>query len=225
MTRSSFTHELHEIKDEVLLLGSMVENAVMEAARALRDNDLDQSRRVVKNDLNINRRRYEIETTIMVLMATQQPIARDLRTLAASLDVCTELERIGDYAKGIATINLRSQGIGMPALLREIYSMAIDAVDMLHRAMTTYANEDISAARLVIADDDVIDAKYEHLYTGAVQNVINDPRNIERANYVIWVAHNLERSGDRATNICERVIFIVTGERYPDTALMPALTI
>lgn len=220
MMRNTFSQELHEIKDEVLILGSMVENAVMASAQALKDNDLPRSWQILKDDTTINRRRYEIETSIMVLIATQQPIARDLRTLAASLDICTELERIGDYAKGIATINLRSEGLSMPALLREIYAMAEKAVDMLHRAMTTYADEDLNAAWLVIADDDVIDSCYNKLYTNAVQSVINDPRNIDRANYVIWVAHNLERLGDRSTNICERVMFIVTGERHPAAIAM-----
>lgn len=108
----------------------------------------------------------------------------------------------------------------MPTLLREIYAMAEKAVDMLHHAMTTYADEDMNAAGLVIADDDIIDASYNSLYTNAIQTVINDPRNIDRANYVIWVAHNLERLGDRATNICERVMFIVTGERHPEAIAM-----
>jgi phosphate transport system protein len=218
--RKTFNQEMQEIKDEVLLLSSMVENAVMTSVQALKDNDLNCSRQILQEDKTINRRRYEIEASIMVLMATQQPIAHDLRTLAASLDVCTELERIGDYAKGIATINLRSDEIGMPTLLREIYAMAEKATDMLHRAMTTFAREDVNAAGLVIADDDIIDACYTSLYTHAVQSVINDPRNIDRANYVIWVAHNLERVGDRATNICERVMFIVTGARHPDAIAM-----
>lgn len=218
--RLTFNQEMQEIRDEVLLLGSMVENAVMDSVQALKDNDLQRSRQILEGGLRINRRRYEIETSIMVLMATQQPIARDLRTLAASLDVCTELERIGDYAKGIATINLRSEGLSMPTLLREIYAMAEKGVDMLHRAMTTYAEEDTETAGLVIADDDIIDACYNSLYTNAIHSVLNDPRNIDRANYVIWVAHNLERLGDRATNICERVMFIVTGERHPEAIAM-----
>jgi phosphate transport system protein len=214
--RKTFSQEMQEIKDEVLLLGSMVENAIIKSAMALRENDLERSRQILQHDMRINTRRYELETSIMVLMATQQPIARDLRMLAASLDICTELERIGDYAKGIATINLRSEGLSMPVLLREIYSMAEKAVDMLHRAMTTYSDEDVNAAILVITQDDIIDACYTSLYNNAVQSVIRDPRNIDRANYVIWVAHNLERLGDRATNICERVLFIVTGERHPE---------
>ena len=219
MARKSFGQEMQEVKDDVLLLSSMVENAVMEAIQALKDNDLDHSRQVLKNDIAINRKRYEIELSIMILIATQQPIARDLRTLAASLDICTELERIGDYAKGIAIINLRSEGISMPAILREIHSMAEKAVDLLHRSMTAYADEDLPSVKMLIAEDDVIDACYTSLYTNAIQSLIRDPRNIDRCNYVIWVAHNLERLGDRATNISERVFFIITGERYQEIFL------
>ncbi len=220
MVHTTFTQELHEIKDDVLLLSSMVENAVMESVRALKERDLERSRRVLQEDLVINRKRYEIETSIMMLIATQQPIARDLRTLAASLGVCTELERIGDYAKGIATINLRSGGIGVPALLREVFSMAEKVVDMLHRAMTVYAEEDLPSVKIVMADDNIIDASYTSLYANALQWLITDPRSIDRTNYVIWVAHNLERMGDRAANICERVFYIITGERYEEIFIM-----
>jgi phosphate transport system protein len=194
----------------------MVEYAVIESVLALKENDPVRSRRVLQDDLVINRKRYEIENSIMILIATQQPIARDLRTLAASLGVCTELERIGDYAKGIATINLRSGGIGMPSLLREILSMAEKAVDLLHRTMNAYADEDLPAVKSLIVQDDVIDASYNRLYADALQCLITEPQNIDRTNYVIWVAHNLERVGDRASNICERVFYIVTGERYQE---------
>ena len=220
MPRTTFAHEMQEIKDDVLLLGSMVEQAVMESAEALRDNDLEHSRRVLSKDLNINTKRFEIEISIMVLMATQQPIAQDLRLLAASLDICTELERMGDYAKGIANINLRSEGLSLPYILRDIYAMAEKAVDMLHRAMTTFADNDVQTAKSIILEDDVIDECYTQLYYEAVNNVLGDLSNIERANYVIWAAHNLERLGDRVTNICERVIYIVTGER-PELAPTP----
>jgi phosphate transport system protein len=214
MLRSTFSQEMQAVKDDILLLGSMVEDAVLSSVEALRDNNLERSRFVIANHIYINRRRFEIETAIMVLMATQQPIARDLRTLAASLDIRTELERMGDYAKGISNINLRSGGSSMPIILREVYTMADKAVDMLHRAMTTFADEDVQAAKAVIRDDDMIDECYTKLYCDAVSSVVGDPRNIERANYIIWAAHNLERLGDRTTNICERVVFMVTGERY-----------
>jgi len=201
-----------EIKNEVLLLGSIVEEAVIDSAGALRDNDLDRSSQVILNDVRINRKRYEIEISIIVLMATQQPVARDLRMLAASLNICTELERMADYAKEIANINIRSEGLSMPGILKDIHSMAEKAVDMLHRAMTTFADEDMQSAQNIILEDDMIDECYTELYQQAVNNVLGDPRNIDRVNYVIWVAHNLERLGDRVTNICERVIYIVTGE-------------
>jgi len=214
MSRTSFGQEMQEVKNEILLLASMVEEAVMESAQALKDNDLDRSRRVIQSDLRINRKRFEIEISIIVLMATQQPAARDLRRLAAHLEICSELERMGDYAKGIANINIRSEGLSLPRILKDVYSMAEKAVDMLHRAMTSFADEDLRTAKDIIQEDDMIDECYSRLYHQAVHNVLGDPRNIERANYIIWVAHNLERLGDRTTNICERVIYMVTGERY-----------
>jgi len=213
MSRTSFGQEMQEVKDEILLLASMVEEAVMESVQALKDNDLDRSRQVLLNDLHINRKRFEIEISIIVLMATQQPAARDLRRLAANLEICSELERMGDYAKAIANINIRSEGLSLPRILKDVYSMAEKAVDMLHRAMTTFADEDLKTAKAIIREDDMIDECYSRLYNEAVHNVLGDPRNIERANYVIGVAHNLERLGDRVTNICERVIYVITGER------------
>jgi phosphate transport system protein len=213
MSRKTFGQEMQEVKDEILLLSSMVEQAVMNSAEALKNNDLEHARKILSNDIFINRKRFEIEYSIMVLIATQQPMAHDLRRLAASLDICTELERMGDYAKGIASINIRSEGLSLPRVLREIYSMAEKAVNMLHRAMTTFAEEDLQTAKAIIQEDDVIDECYSKLYNEAIHTVLGDPRNIERANYVIWAAHNLERLGDRVTNICERVVYIVTGER------------
>src|SRR5215510_14671738 len=213
MSTIPFSQETQEIKNEILLLSSMVEEAVIDSVWALKENNLERSQRVLLKDMQINRRRFEIEISAMVVMATQQPTARDLRMLAASLDICSELERMGDYAKEIANINIRSEGLSLPAILKDIYSMAAKAVDMLHRAMTAFADEDMPTATAIIGEDDVIDECYTKLYYEAVNNVLGDPRNIERANYVLWIAHNLERLGDRTTNVCERVIYIVTGER------------
>ena len=223
MPRKSFGHEIQEVKNEILLLASMVEEAVMESVQALKDNDLDRSRQVLQNDLRINRKRFEIEISIIVLMATQQPAARDLRRLAANLEICSELERMGDYAKGIANINIRSEGLSLPRILRDIYSMAEKAVDMLHRAITTFADEDLQAAKAIVQEDDVIDECYSKLYYEAVHNVLGDPRNIERTNYVIGVAHHLERLADRVTNICELVIYIITGERSELSSVLKEL--
>jgi phosphate transport system protein len=182
------------------------EQAVMSSVAALRDNDLEHSRQIHSADVQINRKRFEIEHSIMVLIATQQPIAHDLRRLAAGLDICTELERMGDYAKAIANVNIRSEGLSLPRILRDIYSMAERAVDMLHRAMTAFADEDLQAAKAILQEDDLIDERYAKLYNEVVHSVLDYPRNIERANYILWTAHNLERLG-------ERVIYIATGQR------------
>jgi len=214
MSHILFSQETQEIKNEVLLLSSMVEEGVMDSVWALKENNLERSQRVLLKDMQINQRRFEIEISAMVTMATHQPNGRELRALAASLDICSELERMGDYAKEIANINIRSEGLGLPVILRDIYSMAQKAVDMLHRAMTTFAEEDMPAAMTIIHEDDIIDQCYTKLYHEAVKTVLEDPRNIDRANYVIWIAHNLERLADRTTNVCERVIYIVTGEHY-----------
>lgn len=219
MHRKNFSQELQDVKDEILLLSSMVEQAVIDSVSALKDNDLTRARQILVNDSFINRKRFEIEHSIIVLIATQQPIAHDLRLLASSLDICTELERMGDYAKEIANINIRSEGLSMPYILNEICSMAEKVVDMLHRAMTTFADEDPATAEHIIQEDDIIDECYSRLYQEAVQSVLKDPRNIERANYVIWIVHNLERLGDRVTNICERVIYIVAS-KYPPSNIV-----
>jgi phosphate transport system protein len=213
MQRKTFSQEMQEVKDELLLLSSMVEQAVMDSAAALKDNDIERARVIYSRDIFINRKRFEIEYSIMVMIATQQPIAHDLRMLASSLDICTELERMGDYAKGIANLNIRSEGLSLPHILRDVYSMAEKAVDMLHRGMTAFANDDPETAEDIMLEDDIIDECYSRLYQDAIQSVLRDPRNIERANYIIWAAHNLERLGDRVTTICERVIYMVRGER------------
>jgi phosphate transport system protein len=220
MSQKTFSQEKQEIKDEILLLSSMVEQAIMSSAEALKNNDQQYARQILSRDIFINRKRFEIEISIMVLMATQQPAAHDLRRLASSLDICTELERMGDYAKGIANIILRSEGLHLPRILRNVYAMAEKAVDMLHRAMTAFAEEDLESAQIIIQEDDIIDQCYSKLYAEVIQSVLEDPRNIERANYVIWAAHNLERLGDRVTNICERIAYIVTGE-HPELEVVP----
>jgi phosphate transport system protein len=146
MQRKTFSQELHEVKDDVFLLSRMVEQAVMDSVAALKNNDLVRAHQILAKDRFINRKRFEIETSIMILIATQHPIAHDLRLLTSSLDICTGLERMGGYAKGIANSNTRSHALGLPPVLKDIYSMAEKAVEMLHRAMTTFADEDIVTA-------------------------------------------------------------------------------
>ncbi len=212
MLRKTFQSEIAQIKDEILILGSMVEQALLQAVEALKKRDVDASRRVLEMDLQINARRFAIENQVVVLIATQQPMARDLRLLASILEITSELERMGDYAKGIAKINLRMGNEPLLKPLIDIPLMAQKGVDMLHRALTAFINEDAAAARQIPQEDDEVDDLYHQVYRELMTFVLQDPQNIERANWLLWAAHNLERFADRVSNICERTLFYLTGE-------------
>jgi len=212
MIRKTFELELQQVKDDILVLGSMVEQAVLDSMEALKKRDIPASHRIFELDRRINEKRFAIENQCMILIATQQPMARDLRLLASMLDVASELERMGDYAKGIATINIRMGDQPLLKPLIDLPRMAAKGVDMLHRALVAFINEDAESARAIPAEDDEVDALYEQIYRELMTFVIADPKTIERANYLLWAAHNMERMADRVTNICERAVFVVTGE-------------
>jgi phosphate transport system protein len=212
MIRKTFEHELQEVKDAILVLGSMVEQAVSDSMDALKKRDIRASEKIYEQDRQINEKRFVIENQCMILIATQQPMARDLRLLASMLDVASELERMGDYAKGIATINIRMGDQPLLKPLIDLPRMAAKAADMLHRSLTAFITGDADAARAIPAEDDEVDALYTQIYRELMTYVIADPKTIERANMLLWAAHNLERMADRVTNICERTVFVVTGE-------------
>ena len=212
MLRKTFETEIRQVKDDVLLLGSMVEKAILDSVEALKKRDIKFSRKIIAEDAEINKKRFEIENQLMILIATQQPMAHDLRLLASILEIISELERMGDYAKGIANINIRMGDQPLLKPLIDIPRMAQKGVDMLHRALTAFINEDVATARAIPVEDDEVDALYNQVYHELMMFVIQDPRTIERANWLLWAAHNLERFADRVTNICERTVFIATGE-------------
>ena len=212
MIRKTFESEIQQVKDEVLLLGSMVEHAIIGSVEALKKRDLKAAERIISQDREINMKRFAIENQLMVLIATQQPMAHDLRFLASTMEIISELERMGDYAKGIANINIR---MGEEALLKpliDIPRMAQKGADMLHRSLTAFVNEDVEVANSIPIEDDEVDALYNQIYRELMLIIIQEPKSIERANWLLWVAHNLERVADRVTNICERTVFIATGE-------------
>ncbi len=211
MPRQAFERELQHLEDEMLALASMVEEAITHSVDSLRLQDLDSARGLVEADDAINEKRFDIEDECMIAIATQQPMASDLRILAAILHITTELERIGDYAKGIARITLM---IGQDPLLKpliDIPRMAEQARLMLHQAMEAFIERDVARAKVIPDQDDLVDDLYNQVYRELMTYVLKDPKNIDQANYLLWAAHNLERTADRVTNICERVIFMVTG--------------
>jgi phosphate transport system protein len=212
MVRKTFETEIRQVKDNVLILGSMVEQALLNSVDALKKRDIKAAEKIFADDKEINKKRFQIENQLMVLIATQQPMARDLRVLASTLEIISELERMGDYAKGISNINLRMGDTPLLKPLIDVPRMANKGVDMLHRALTAFVNEDVEIAKSLPVEDDEVDALYNQIYRELMTFVIADPKTIERANWLLWVAHNLERFADRVTNICERTIFIATGE-------------
>lgn len=212
MLRKTFENEIQQLKDEIIVLGSMVEQSIMESVEALKKRDLETSKKIIELDHQINAKRFALENQVMILIATQQPMAHDLRLLASILEVISELERMGDYGKGIGVINIRMGDQPLLKPLVDIPRMAKIGTSMLHRALTAFVNEDVEAARAIPPEDDEVDALYEQIYRELMTFIMEDPKNIERANWLLWASHNLERFADRVTNICERTVFIATGE-------------
>lgn len=210
--RETLDRAIKKLLNEILIQGSMVENAIKESVDALINRDVEQAKVIYEGDRQINKKQFEIEESVITLIATQQPMARDLRLLTAILEVTTELERMGDYAKGIARITVR---LGQEILLEpisEIPPMAEVCVDLLHRALHAFVDKDAEAARTIPKEDDKVDAFYNRIYRELMNHMIADPSTIDQANHLLWVAHNLERVADRVTNVCERIVFVVTGE-------------
>jgi phosphate transport system protein len=213
VTRETFDRELQRLQDEVLVLGSLVEKAIVESVDLLKRRDIDGSCRLIRQDRRvINEKRYAIESDALTLIATQQPMAVDLRLIAAILEIAHELERMGDYAKGIAKINVMMGGEPLLKPLIDVPVMAEKARDMLHRSLEAFVHRDVELARAIPQEDDEVDALYNQVYRELLTLMMQNPRDIDRATYLLWVAHNLERTADRVANICERVIFTVTGE-------------
>lgn len=212
MPRQTFAREMQRLQEDILALGTTVAEALMASVESLKHRDFDEAHRLIADDIKVNKKRFSIEGDILALIATQQPMAGDLRTLAAMLEITTELERIGDYAKGIAKVNLL---IGDKPLIKPIVDiprMVIKATDMLRRSLDAFVRQDVEAARSIPKEDDEVDALYNQVHRELLTYILADPRNLEQANYLLWAAHNLERAADRVTNICERVVFTVTGE-------------
>ena len=212
MTRQAFDRELSQLQDDMLTMGSMVEKAMDEAISALLARDVTRAQERIGEDIAINERRFALEEKCLLLIATQQPMASDLRVLAAVLDITSNLERLADYAKGIDKITIMLGDEPLIKPLVDIPIMAAKSVAMLRESMDAFVRHDAEAARKLAARDDEIDAYYDQIYHELLGFMLADPRTINQATLLLWITHNIERFADRVTNICERVIFMVTGE-------------
>jgi phosphate transport system protein len=212
MPRTALEHQLAEIQEDMLVLANMVESAIERGIQALRNRDAEQARQIIADDLKVNRKRYETEEKCLELMATQQPLASDLRTIVAVLYIIVDLERMGDHAEGIAKIALTLADEAPLKPYIDIPRMAQVAIDMLTGSLEAFKTRDADRARSICDADDEVDALYDQVYRELLTFMLQDPRTIQRATHLTWVAHNLERIADRATNICERVVYLVEGK-------------
>jgi phosphate transport system protein len=209
--RATFDRELSKLQDEVLVLGSMVERAVLRSVEALKQRDREAAKEIIQADEEINAKRFEIEDACLFLIASQQPLAEDLRLIAAVLEIITDLERMGDHASGIAEINLMMGDEPLVKPLIDVPRMAQIGAEMLRGSMEAFVQRDAEMAYEIASRDDEVDQLYNQTYNELLTVMLSNPRTISGATFLLWVAHNLERVADRATNICERVIFTVTG--------------
>jgi phosphate transport system protein len=210
--RTAFHKRLREIQYDIMVMGSMGSKAIVRSIEALKNRNQELARQIIEDDRKINDKRFEIEEKCVELIATQQPMASDLRIITAILNITTELERIADYAVGIARIVIYIGDEPPLNPLIDIPRMAELTVDMLSRSMDAFINRDIEAAKKIAGEDDLVDNLYDQVFRELLTIMAEDPKTITRATRLMWTAHNLERAADRVTNICERIVFIVTGK-------------
>jgi phosphate transport system protein len=212
MSRETYQKNLREIQDEVLLMGSMVEKALALSMQSLVKRDLELAKKTVDDDKIVDSKRFEIEERASDLMATQAPMACDLRILLATLSIITDLERMADHAAGNAKIAIMIGNEPPLKPLIDLPRMNEKVINMLHRSLDAFILHDAECARKIVPEDDEIDNLYDQVFRELLTFMMEDPRTITRATRLMWVGHNLERTGDRVTNICERVVFMVTGK-------------
>ncbi|MBI5328068.1 MAG: phosphate signaling complex protein PhoU [Deltaproteobacteria bacterium] len=212
MTREAYHKALKELENELLTMGEMVAKAMKDSIEALKTRDMEMSKKIIKDDIIINKKRFEIEERCLQMIATQQPMAVDLRTIAAILSIIADMERMGDHAEGNAKINLLIGSEPLVKPLIDVPRMSEKGLSMLDRVLKAFINRDAKTARAICDEDDEVDALYEQIYRELLFLMIENPKKIEGATYLIWLAHNLERIADRVTNIAERVVFMVTGK-------------
>ncbi len=211
--RETYTSQLYNLSDQVLYMGNMVEQAIRLSIKAFQEQDQNNARKIIQDDQKINEKRYSLENKCIELIATQQPMGKDVRFLTAVLEIITELERIGDYAKGISKITLLiPDNVDDHLVLDDLVLMTEKGLSMLGRALAAFVNGDVETARQIPMEDDEVDNLYNRIAMELTRLVIADPEKVYTTNYLMWAAHNLERLADRVTNICERIVYVSTGE-------------
>ncbi|MCZ7542004.1 MAG: phosphate signaling complex protein PhoU [Anaerolineae bacterium] len=210
--RTTLDRELIALRDNVLKLSHLVDGAIERSIQALKEADVDLARQIIADDEQINALRYQVEQECYLLLVLHQPAARDLRAIVTAIHIVVELERIGDHARGIAKLAIPLAAEPPLKPLIDVPRMAQISREMLRAGLQAYLDYDADLAARTALRDDEVDQLDEQVYRELLTYMISDPRTISRATYLLWVSHNLERIADRMTNICERVVFMVTGE-------------
>lgn len=210
--RAAYDRSFTNIQEDILRLSDMVDQAIGLALESLKNRDQALAQRIIEDDEDVNALRFEIEEDCLKLIATQQPAATDLRAVVAAMNIVVDVERMGDYAVGIAKTVIRMGDEPLLKPLIDIPRMVEIAREMLREAVRAYSDRDPVKARQVAARDDEIDHLYKAIFDELVEIMAENPQGVTRATYLLWVAHNLERIGDRVTNIAERVVFVTTGD-------------
>jgi phosphate transport system protein len=212
MPRTTFDTELTELKTKLLAYGTRVQGVIGEGMETLKTRDRALAEALIQNDEHLNETRYELEEECYMLMATQGPMAGDLREILSILLIAIELERIADHAKNLAEITLHMGSEPLLKPLIDLPRMAEESQQMLARALGAFAHNDARAAEAVAAMDDEIDNLYKQIFRELMSYIVEDPRTVTRAMNLLFAAHNLERIGDCITNIAERVVYASTGK-------------
>jgi phosphate transport system protein len=210
--KESLQKLLDEVKAEVVDMGKTVELALSKSIEALKKRDLNQAHQLIADDTLVNEKRFAIEKKCIDIMARHKLVTHDLNAIVAILNIITELERIGDYAAGIAKIVIMIGNEPPLKPLIDIPRMSEITIDMIHNSLKSFIDNDYKAAIQVVGMDEVVDSIYDQIFRELLTFMMTDPKSINRATRLIWVAHNIERAADRATNICERVVYVLTGK-------------
>ena len=211
MTRERYSHQIQELRDDVVAMSSMVDKAIARSIEALKRQDVQQAREVIRADAAINNHRWKTEEQALLILATQAPMAGDLRLISSVIHILTELERMADHAAGNARIVVDTANEPLLKPLVDLPRMAELSRAMLADSITAFIQDDAESARAIVDRDDDVDELYNQIYRELLTYMMADPSTINRATHLLWAAHNLERIADRVTNICERVVFTVTG--------------
>jgi phosphate transport system protein len=210
-TRAALDHRLREVRDNIIRMGQLVDSAIDRSITALKNQDQTLARQIIADDTAINNLRFAVEEECLTLIATQQPMASDLRVIVAAMNVVNDLERMADHATGIAKTVLRMGSEPLLKPLIDLPRMASTTRDMLKRSLDAFLARDAAAALAIAGQDDEVDHLYRAIFDELLAIMARDPSTIPRGTYLLWCAHNLERIGDRVTNIAERVVFMTTG--------------